>query len=134
MKLNSARMVNARPQGNFELYAWFFMRVSGIILLCIAVFHLLYMHLVVRVDKITWEVVARRWQNPGWRLFDLALLAFALAHGTNGLRTVLDDYVPRGIANVGLKWAAYAVSFFFFLMGAYAIFSFNAASAGALGQ
>lgn len=111
------RARSVRAQGNFELYAWFFMRVSGLALLCIATFHLLYMHLYVHVDKIDYDFVVQRWAHPGWRLYDWLLLTFALAHGTNGVRTVIDDYVPRGMANAACKWLVYGLGLFFFVMG-----------------
>ena len=41
-----------RRTSNFELYTWFFMRISGIVLLTLAVFHLLYMHLFIGVENI----------------------------------------------------------------------------------
>lgn len=126
MQLRSRRQVGARPAGDFELYAWFFMRISGIVLLFIAVFHLLWMHLVIGVDNVTFDLIVKRWENPGWRLYDLALLVFALSHGTNGLRTVIDDYLPRGLANVGAKWLAYLLAVVFGLMGAHIIFTFKA--------
>ncbi|MBK6768450.1 MAG: succinate dehydrogenase hydrophobic membrane anchor subunit [Ardenticatenales bacterium] len=111
------RAERVRAQGNFELYAWFFMRVSGLVLLFIAVFHLLYMHLYARVETIDYAWVVQRWSNPGWRLYDWLLLTFALSHGTNGVRTVIDDYVPRGLGNVVCKWTAFGLALFFFVMG-----------------
>jgi succinate dehydrogenase / fumarate reductase membrane anchor subunit len=108
-----------------ELYGWFFMRVSGVVLLGIAVFHLLYMHMVVGVENMDYDLIARRWANPGWRLFDLVLLTFALSHGTNGLRVVLDDYVPPGLANTAAKALAYVVAITFFLMGVHVLFTFQ---------
>jgi succinate dehydrogenase / fumarate reductase, membrane anchor subunit len=111
------RLVSPRAQGNFELFAWFFMRVSGVLLLLVAVGHLLYMHLVTGVDHIDYAWILERWSNPLWRLYDWLLLAFALAHGTNGLRTVLDDYLPKGLGKVAVKWAVYVVAFAFFVMG-----------------
>lgn len=113
-----------RGGGNFELYAWLFMRVSGLVLLVIAVFHLMYMHVVIGVDNIDYDVIAQRWQHMGWRAFDLALLVFALAHGTNGARTVLDDYVPRGGWNTGLKWLLYVAASVLVLLGAQIILTF----------
>jgi succinate dehydrogenase / fumarate reductase membrane anchor subunit len=112
-------------RSGFEVYAWCFMRVSGVVLLGLAVFHLLWMHLVIGVDNITFDVVARRWANPAWRLFDLVLLAFALTHGTSGLRTIIDDYVPRGGLNVAAKWAITVLLVVCFLMGAQVIFTFQ---------
>ena len=97
---STLRKIAARrgKDGNLpELYAWLFMRVSGAILMVIAVFHLLYMHFVIPggVGQITYETVMNRWHDPQWgvfwRTYDVLLLFFALTHGSNGLRTVLHD-------------------------------------------
>jgi succinate dehydrogenase / fumarate reductase, membrane anchor subunit len=115
--MSAVRMPSPRAQGSFEVEAWMFMRVSGVVMLLIAVGHLLYMHLVTGVDNIDYAWILQRWANPVWRLYDWLLLAFALAHGTNGVRTVLDDYVPRGLRNVAVKWLLYVVAFTCLLMG-----------------
>lgn len=112
------------PTGNLELYAWFFMRISGVVLLGMAVFHLLYMHLAVGVDNIDFDLIAERWRNPLWRIFDFFLLVFALSHGMSGLRLVIDDYIhsPRWLA--ATKAAAFLAYVFFLGIGAYIIFTF----------
>ena len=115
--------------GTLEVYSWFFMRVSGVVLLFIAVFHVLWMHLVVGVDNINFDVVALRWQNPLWRLFDLALLIFALSHGTNGTRWVLEDYVTSRGWQVAAKWLLYLIVFIIGIMGAFVIFTFQSPAA-----
>ncbi len=90
------RYSRARPTGGFEALSWLFMRISGIVLLVMALFHLLLMHYVIEVDNLTFAVVAERWEGPWWRLYDFFLLAFALTHGVAGARIVIDDYVPAG--------------------------------------
>jgi succinate dehydrogenase / fumarate reductase membrane anchor subunit len=109
-----------------EVYAWFFMRVSGVVLLLAAVFHLLWMHLVLGVENIDFELVARRWQNPLWRVFDLTLLMFALTHGTNGTRWVLEDYIQSPGWQVVAKWFVYVIAIIVGAMGAFVIFTFQA--------
>lgn len=112
------------PSGNLELYAWIFMRLSGVVLLGLAVFHLLYMHLVIQVDNIDFALIAERWRNPLWKVFDFFLLLFALSHGMTGLRLVIDDYIhsPRWLAAV--KGAALVAYVFFLGIGAYIILTF----------
>lgn len=117
---------HVRPTSNFELYAWFFMRISGIILLTVAVFHLLYMHLAIGVENIDFETVATRWESPFWRLFDFFLLFFALSHGVNGTRQVLDDYVHSRGGRVVARTTVFMLGFVVAVMGAYVIFSFKA--------
>lgn len=117
---------------NFELYAWFFMRISGLVLLFIALFHLFYMHFVVDVAKITWSTVEQRWNDPvwgaGWRTFDLALLLFSFTHGTNGVRYVIEDYVPSDGWRVAAKTGLFILYFGLLAMGIYVIFAFDGAA------
>jgi len=50
---------------------------------------------IVGVHAIDINYVDMRWQLIGWRIYDVALLAFAFAHGMNGLRQVLMDYIKN---------------------------------------
>ncbi|MFW6192973.1 MAG: succinate dehydrogenase, hydrophobic membrane anchor protein [Gemmatimonadota bacterium] len=109
----------------FEAYAWLFMRLSGVVLLGLAVFHLLWMHFAIGVDNIDFQTVAERWANPLWRIYDLALLVFALSHGVNGLRTVLEDYVRTPRRLLAVKGAVYVVAFVLLSMGSWIIFTFD---------
>ncbi len=114
-----------RPASNFELYSWFFMRISALVLFLMAVFHLVYMHIVIGLDNISFDVIAQRWQSPGWRLFDLFLLTFGWIHGANGVRVVLDDYIhPQGW-KVLTKSILYVLTFILIVLGAYVIFTFR---------
>jgi succinate dehydrogenase / fumarate reductase membrane anchor subunit len=103
------------------------MRLSGVVLLGLAVFHLLWMHLAIGVENIDFQTVVERWSNPLWRLYDLALLVFALTHGVNGLRTVLEDYVRSSRRLLAIKGTVYVVAFLLMTAGAYVIFTFDAA-------
>jgi succinate dehydrogenase / fumarate reductase membrane anchor subunit len=113
------------PANNLELYAWFFTRVSAIVLFLMALFHLVYMHLILGVDTINFEVIAQRWESPFWRLYDLFLLAFGWLHGANGMRIILDDYVhPQGWRVIA-KTALYLMVAVIIVLGAYVILTFR---------
>jgi succinate dehydrogenase / fumarate reductase, membrane anchor subunit len=115
---------------NFELFAWFFMRVSGIILLFIALFHLYYMHFVVDVATINFMTIAERWHGPNgvaWRTFDFALLFFSFTHGTNGVRYVIEDYLHHDGMRVAAKTGLYLLYFLLMAMGTYVIIAFDSA-------
>lgn len=115
----------------FEALSWFFMRLSGLALLFLAMFHLLYMHLVLRVEKITFDVIVQRWTGPYgwfWSLYDLALLLFALIHGANGARWVIDDYVRSPGWNMVVKSVVYLLVGLMILMGVMTIFRFQIAA------
>ena len=78
-----------------EAWSWLLMRWSGFLLVPIVWIHLLLQDVLVGVHAIDLDYVALRWATLGWRVYDLALLAFALGHGMNGLRGVLLDYLPQ---------------------------------------
>jgi succinate dehydrogenase / fumarate reductase membrane anchor subunit len=114
-----------RPASNVELYSWFFMRISAIIMVLLVGFHLFYMHLILGVDAIDFQVIAARWTSPFWRLYDLFMLIFAWLHCTNGVRIVIDDYVrPQGWS-VLAKATLYLFAFIIIVLGSYVIFTFR---------
>ncbi len=114
-----------RPGSNFELYSWYFFRVSGVLLVFFALGHLAIMHLINNVDVIDYNFIAERWASPLWRTFDLILLFLALAHGVNGARVLINDYVySRGWRTFAVS-ALYVTGLFFLLIGAQVIFTFQ---------
>ena len=87
-----------RPIRGFELWAWLFMRLSGIVLLFLAVGHVLIMHVFEEgVDRVDFAFIQLRWASPFWKTWDWLMLVLALLHGVNGLRMIVLDYVrPAG--------------------------------------
>jgi succinate dehydrogenase / fumarate reductase membrane anchor subunit len=114
-----------RPTGRFETVSWLFMRVSGIVLLLMAVFHLLLMHYGIGVENLSFDVVAARWASPWWRLYDFFLLGFALTHGVNGARILLDEYMRAGGWRLFVKTVLSLVYVTLIVMGTYVIVTFN---------
>jgi succinate dehydrogenase / fumarate reductase membrane anchor subunit len=114
----------ARSEGRFEAYSWLFMRVSGIGLLVMAVFHLLLMHYGIGVENLDFDVVAERWMSPWWRIYDFFLLGFALTHGVNGARLLLDEYMRAGGFRTVIKTLLALLYFVLIVMGAYVIVTF----------
>ncbi len=115
-----------RPRQNFETWSWFFMRVSGLVLLFLALVHFAITHIVNDVVDTDARFVADRWDNPLWRLFDWSLLALALLHGLNGLRWIIDDYVRAPAARATTKAVLYSVSLALFALGTLTIVTFDA--------
>jgi succinate dehydrogenase / fumarate reductase membrane anchor subunit len=77
--------------------AWVLMRLSALLLVPLVWTHVVIQDMLIGVHRINLDYVALRWASLGWRAYDAALLCFAFAHGTNGLRQVLEDYIhgPR---------------------------------------
>jgi succinate dehydrogenase / fumarate reductase membrane anchor subunit len=84
---------NVRVKSNFERRAFMFMRSSGLVLLVLAVFHTTFQLIINNVHNLSVQFVAEQWSSWGWRLFSILLLVFAMTHGLNGLRNILEDYI-----------------------------------------
>lgn len=119
---------------NRERYSWFFMRISGLIMFVTVVFHLLYMHMFVRVENVTFENIAARWTGPfgiWWKIFDATLLFLGMIHGYNGVRWSINDYVHNRFLNVTLKVLLYVIGAALILIGCLALI-FGAGGFGAM--
>ncbi len=102
------------------------MRLSGLALVFLALVHFAITHVVNDVVETDYRFVADRWENPLWRLFDWVLLTLSLAHGANGLRWIVDDYVRRPRRQAFTRAAVYIVSAVLFLVGTLTILLFPA--------
>jgi succinate dehydrogenase membrane anchor subunit len=115
-----------RRPSSFEIWSWFFMRISGIVLLFLVLIHLYIMHLVAAgVERVNFEFVAARWDNVGWKSFDWVLLFLALLHGVNGLRIIIEDYVRSPGLRTTVKGALYTVATILMIMGTAVIVTFD---------
>ncbi len=114
-----------KPQSNLERWAFLFMRLSGIMLLLLAVGHMLLQHVFRDVHNLTLQVVQDIWRSWGWRAYDLLLLGFAVIHGFNGLRQVLEDYIHKPSTVNIIKWILVAAIIATIIWSTVAIFSFN---------
>jgi succinate dehydrogenase / fumarate reductase membrane anchor subunit len=106
----SSSYSHPKPTGGLELWSWVFMRVSGVLLLFLALGHLTLMHLIHNVDEINYAFVAGRYAGWFWRLYDLAMLLLAMLHGTNGARILIDDYLRAG-------WRRFALGALYLVCG-----------------
>jgi succinate dehydrogenase / fumarate reductase membrane anchor subunit len=106
---------------NIDAVAWKWMRYSGLLLIPLAWGHVLIQDVLIGVHSIDLDYVALRWATSGWRLYDFLLLAFAFAHGMNGLRQVSQDYIKDSIWIRRLSWVLFAVWLLLSLIGAAAI-------------
>jgi succinate dehydrogenase / fumarate reductase membrane anchor subunit len=113
-------------RGNFEMAAWLFMRLSGVVLVVLVIGHLI-IQLVLDggVSKIGFAFVAGRWASPFWQIWDLLMLWLAMLHGGNGLRTVINDYAERTTTRLWLKGLLYTATVFTIFLGSLVIFTFD---------
>jgi succinate dehydrogenase / fumarate reductase, membrane anchor subunit len=126
-----ARTRRASRATNFEMNSWVFMRVSGLLLVFLVLGHLLVMHIADGgVERVNFAFVAGRWSSPFWRTWDLAMLWLAEIHGTNGLRTIVNDYAERAQTRFWLKMVLYVSTFLVVMLGTLVIFTFDPAITG----
>ncbi len=103
-QVSTGRPVRVATRYNFETTAWLFMRYSAILLIPLAFFHIILQDVVVGVHNIDINYVQVRWSLIAWRVYDAGLLAFAFAHGMNGFRQVLMDYIRNERAFRLVSW------------------------------
>ena len=136
MVIESPRTRRKRPSQsgrgtNFEMYAWIFMRLSGLLLVFLVLGHLVIMLLLDGgVQRINFAFVAGRWASPFWQTWDLLQLWLAQLHGTNGLRVIINDYAERDGTRFWLKSLLYTASFLVLVLGTLVIFTFDPDLAG----
>lgn len=114
-----------RPRQNFETWSWYFMRISGLILIFMALVHFAITHIIYDVTETSADFVAARWDNPLWRAYDWTLLALGLTHGLNGLRWIIDDYVRSPRSRATVKAVLYTITGVLFAYGTLTIVTFG---------
>lgn len=118
--------------GGFETVAWYFMRISAIGLFFLAIIHLLLNHVTHDVSCTSYQLVALRYANPYWRVYDWLLLTLALLHGMNGLRVVVEDYVHSRAWQVRIVSLLALITLVLFMVGTVTLITFHPV-AGSLG-
>jgi succinate dehydrogenase hydrophobic anchor subunit len=130
-------MQSIRPPVRYSLeyYLWLFTRLSGILMLLMGAGGIAYATIQGRnyMDgaaqyrwaffPIYWHVqnsdvpeLAPTWSSGFWQVFGVVFVCFAAAHGFNGLRVVLEDYVKNSLTITILRWVI--LSLFLFTLGA----------------
>jgi succinate dehydrogenase / fumarate reductase membrane anchor subunit len=118
------RTADVSKQNQLERYGYLFMRLTGCGLLILAVGHMLIQHVLNSSGNLTIQFVAEQWNSWGWKTYDMLLLIFAITHGFNGFRGILEDYIHNDTTMLWIKrlllvfciitivWAGFAISTF----------------------
>lgn len=115
-----------RAGSTWELWSWFFMRISGIILVFLVLGHFTIVHLLDEgIDRVNFAFVAGRWASPFWQTWDWTMLFLGLLHGTNGLRNIIDEYMHSPGKRAAVKMILYTATFVFLLLGTLVILTFD---------
>jgi succinate dehydrogenase / fumarate reductase membrane anchor subunit len=115
-----------RPN-NYETVAWKWMRYSAVALIPLVWIHVLIQDIIVGANAISeteggaFLYAINRWGNPLWITYDILLLAFAFAHGMNGLRQVALDFFHSDTARKTVSWIIFILWLVVSIIGAYAI-------------
>jgi len=116
----------SRPaSGGFETFTWYFMRISAIGLVFLAIIHLILNHVTTDVACTSYQLIAGRYANPYWRVYDWLLLTLALLHGMNGLRVVIDDYVGSTAWRICLASLLATLTLVLFMVGTITLITFQ---------
>ena len=124
--------LQARKGPNLEKAGWMFMRGSGVLLVILIVGHL-FTNLMVGdgIKAIDFAFVGGKLSQPFWQVWDSVMLVLALIHGTNGMRTIVADYVSKPGVRQGLTWLLYLAAAALIVLGLLVIFTFDPCPAGA---
>lgn len=117
--------MTGESSGRFEVQSWFFMRISGILLVFLVLGHVLIMTVINDFADINYDFVAARWAMPVWRVYDWLLLSLGLLHGANGIRWIIDDHVHNPGWRVFAQTSLYVVTFVLFVLGSIILFVFQ---------
>ena len=125
---NPSRAARPLPEASGrERFWWYFMRLSGLALVFLALGHMLIMHVLVELagGEIDFAFVQSRWGTPFWRIYDFLLLVLAFVHGANGTRVVIGDWVANRTARSLLIGILLVVSAIWLLLGMAVIVFFD---------
>lgn len=123
--MNYSRPIKRR-RFNAEKIGWLFMRFSGVLLI-ILIFGHLFTNLMVGdgIKAIDFGFVGGKLANPLWQVWDVLMLWLALIHGTNGMRTVINDYVAKEKLASFMKWVLYVIAAILIILGTLVVFTFD---------
>ncbi len=133
---NPSRAARPRPEASGrERFWWYFMRLSGLALVFLALGHMFIMHVLVELTggEIDFAFVQSRWGTPFWRIYELLLLQLAFIHGANGARIVIGDYVTHRTLRGLLVGILVAISVLWLLLGMAVIAFFDPNTAPPVG-
>lgn len=118
---------------NLEKAGWVFMRASGVVLVVLIFGHIFYNLVWTEggIQAIDFGFVGGKLAHPFWQWYDVVMLWLALIHGSNGVRTVVNDYVHNGTLRAVLSWAIVVAAVVLIVLGTLITFTFDPCPTGA---
>ena len=116
----------AHSRTHAEHWSWYFMRISGSLLIVLIFTHL-FVNLMTGngITAIDFGFVAGKWAHPLWKWWDAAMLVLAMIHGTNGMRALVNDYARTRWIRRTLKSALGVAFALVVTLGSLVIFTFD---------
>jgi succinate dehydrogenase / fumarate reductase membrane anchor subunit len=129
--IETPRSPRNRRQANLEKYGWLYMRVSGALLIFLIFGHLFVnLWLGEGIKAIDFAFVGGKLSDPFWQVWDVLMLWLALIHGTNGMRTIVNDYTERVKVRKALVVTLWSVCAALIVLGTLVVFTFDPCPAG----
>lgn len=124
--IETPKSPRSRKRANWEKYGWLFMRASGAILIALIFTHLIA-NLVLGdgISGIDFAFVAGKWASPVVQWMDFAMLWLAMIHGTNGMRTLVNDYSEREVIRKTLNVSLWVVCASLIILGTLVVTTFD---------
>ena len=125
--IETPKSPRSRKGANWEKWGWMYMRFSGAVLLVLIFGHLLVNLFLPQdgIKSLDFAFVAGKWADPFWQVWDGLMLWLALIHGTNGMRTIVNDYAEREAVRKTLNVALWLVCGALILLGTLVITTFD---------
>jgi len=124
--IETPRSPRSRKHAQWEKWGWLYMRYSGAILL-VLIFGHIFINLFTGegIKQIDFAFVAGKWANPFWQVYDVLMLWLALIHGTNGMRTIVNDYAEREGVRKVLNYTLWIVCGLLIVLGTLVCVTFD---------
>ena len=124
--IETPRSPRSRKHAKWEKWGWLYMRYSGVLLLVLIFGHLfINLYSGEGIKAIDFAFVAGKWADPFWQVYDVTMLWLALIHGTNGMRTIVNDYTERETVRVRLNYTLWIVCGALIILGTLICFTFD---------
>jgi succinate dehydrogenase / fumarate reductase membrane anchor subunit len=124
--IETPRSPRSRKHAKWEKWGWLYMRYSGVLLLVLIFGHLfINLYSGEGIKAIDFAFVAGKWADPFWQVYDVTMLWLALIHGTNGMRTIVNDYTEREKVRVRMNYTLWIVCGALIILGTLVCFTFD---------
>ena len=124
--IETPRSPRSRKHAKWEKWGWLYMPYSGVLLLVLIFGHLfINLYSGEGIKAIDFAFVAGKWADPFWQVYDVTMLWLALIHGTNGMRTIVNDYAERETVRVRLNYTLWIVCGALIILGTLVCFTFD---------